>query len=67
MKQRYQVEVDFYEDETRAWNGVWTSTTKTYATREAAQRAADRLEIRNACNGAGCRTRVISYPVEASC
>ncbi len=64
MKQRYQVEVDFWEDETNEWNGVWTSTAKTYATRAAAERAAVNLEIRNAQNGAGTRTRVIAYPVQ---
>ncbi len=61
--ERFQVEVDFFEDETQSWNEVWTSTTRTYASRDAAQRAAVNLEVRNAANGAGCRTRITSYPV----
>ena len=61
--ERFIVEVDFYEDEEQRWNEVWTSTTRTYATRAAAERAAIALEIKNAANGAGTRTRVTSYPV----
>lgn len=61
--ERYYVEVDFFEDELNAWNDVWTSTTKTYGSRTAAEKAAVNLEIRNAQNGASCRTRIKSYPV----
>jgi hypothetical protein len=60
---RYQVEVDFFEDDADMWNGVWAATGKTYATQQSAERAANAHEIKLASRGCTVRTRVISYPV----
>jgi hypothetical protein len=60
---RYQIEVTFWDEVDQKWDGTWAATDKTYKSLASAERARERLEIRNAANGADCKTRIVSYPV----